>query len=166
MIIADCPKGFSCTSIQECSTLPKIEHSIEINSSKDKVWDVISDLDNEPEYWYGTKSVHNISKEANIITREITQNFGDRRIQQKVILHPKDSIEVNYLKGVTEGSKVLAIESLGENLQRLKATWNVRFPGIFKIGTPMIKGHVEKGTVMALQRIKDVAEGRPLQKIE
>ncbi|MHB8567591.1 MAG: type II toxin-antitoxin system RatA family toxin [Nitrososphaerales archaeon] len=146
--------------------MPKFEHSIEINSSKDKVWEIISDLDNEPEYWYGTKSVHNISREGNVITREITQNFGDRRIEQKVVLHPKDSIEVQYLRGVTEGVKILTIESLGESKQRLSAHWDIHFPGIFKLGTPMIKGHVEKGTVMALERIKNVAEGRPLQKLE
>ncbi len=145
--------------------MPRIERSIEINSSRDKLWDVISDLDNEPEYWYGTKSVHNISREGDVIVREITQNFGGKRIKQRVVLHPKDSIEVRYVRGVTEGVKVLTIESLGENKQRLRAYWDVRFPGLFKLGTPMIKGHVEKGTTMALERIKNAAEGNSLQKI-
>ena len=31
--------------------------SREIAAPLDKVWDIISDLDNEAQYWHGTKSV-------------------------------------------------------------------------------------------------------------
>ncbi len=142
--------------------MPKIEHSTEILASKDRVWDIISDLDNEGEYWYGTKDVRNISREGDTINREITQNFRNHRILQKVILHPKDSIEIHYLKGLTQGLKTLSIETIGENTQKLKAFWNVRFPGIYWIMSPFISSHIEKGTVNALQRIKNVCEGRPV----
>ncbi len=37
--------------------LPKIEGSIEIKATKERVWEVISDLDHEPDYWWGTKAV-------------------------------------------------------------------------------------------------------------
>ena len=32
-----------------------IDTSIEIKAPIDKVWDIISDLDNEPKFWRGTK---------------------------------------------------------------------------------------------------------------
>ena len=35
--------------------MSKIEVSIFIKSSVDKVWDIISDMDNETKYWKGTK---------------------------------------------------------------------------------------------------------------
>ena len=41
----------------------EIKTSVMINSNVDKIWDVISDIDNEPKFWKGTKSVRNISKE-------------------------------------------------------------------------------------------------------
>ena len=44
-----------------------IEISTQVNASSDKVWDIISDLDNEPKFWKGTKEVRNISKEGNIL---------------------------------------------------------------------------------------------------
>jgi hypothetical protein len=115
--------------------MPKIEHSIEIEASVERVWDIISDLDNEAEYWWGTKEVHNISKNGNVIDREIVQNFRNHRILQKVIISPKNKIEVQYLKGLTEGSKLLKLESISENKQRLSATWDVRFPGIYSLAS-------------------------------
>jgi hypothetical protein len=143
--------------------MPKIEHSIEIEASSDRVWNIISDLDNEAEYWWGTKEVHNISKEGNTINREIVQNFRNHRILQKVIIHPRDSIEIQYLKGLTEGTKLLKLESLSENRQRVSASWDIRFPGIYSLVSYFIKGHVDKGTTDALQRIKEAAESRQVQ---
>jgi len=140
--------------------LPKIERSIEMNSTRDKLWEIISDVNNEARYWLGTKSVHNISRKDNEIEREITQNFRNAKIKQKVVLHPKDSVEVQYLEGITEGVKILTIESLDEDRQRLRASWEIRFPGVYRLTTPMVKSHVEKGTIGALERIKKAAEAK------
>jgi len=143
--------------------VPKIEESIQIDAIADRVWDIISDLDNEPEYWWGTREVRNFSKEGNVIDSEIYQNFRKHGIKQKVILRPKTEIEIRYLKGLTEGVKFLRLEPLGENRQKLVALWNIHFPGIYWFATPFIQRHVRKGTRDALQRIKDVSEGRPIK---
>ena len=142
--------------------MPRIERSIEINAPKDKVWEIISDLDNESEYWWGTKEVHNISREGNVINRYIVQNFRNHKITQRVVLNPKDSIEIEYLKGLTEGTKTIRLESLADDKQRVTATWDVRFPGIYRLFNSYLLSHILKGTVGALQRIKDVSEGRPI----
>ena len=138
--------------------MPKIDHSIEINAPKDSVWEIISDLDNEPEYWYGTREVRNISKDGNIINREIVQNFRGHKILQKVTLHPKDSIEIQYLKGLTEGTKTISIESKDASRQILRVLWDAHFTGIFWLVTPWLKKHTENGTLGALDRIKVAAE--------
>jgi len=36
----------------------------ELAASLDKVWDIVGDIDREPEFWHGTKSIRNISKEG------------------------------------------------------------------------------------------------------
>jgi hypothetical protein len=144
-------------------SLPKILESIEISASQDKVWEIISDLDNEPEYWWGTKEVRNISREGNVIKREIYQNFRSHGISQEVFLRPPKEIEVRYLKGLTEGVKFLRLERGGDQTQKLTAYWDVHFTGIYRLATPFISRHVRKGTRDALQRIKDVSEGRKIQ---
>ncbi|MEK6965718.1 MAG: SRPBCC family protein, partial [Thermoproteota archaeon] len=61
-----------------------IQSSIRINASTDKVWNIVSDLDNEPKFWKGTKEIKNISKEENKIPREITIAFKDAKCMQEV----------------------------------------------------------------------------------
>ncbi len=48
-------------------SVTKIEVSTKIKSTVDKVWGIISDIDNETKYWKGTKEIHNISKDGNKI---------------------------------------------------------------------------------------------------
>jgi len=143
--------------------MPRIEGSIEIKATKDRVWEVISDLDHEPDYWWGTKDVRNISKDGNTIDREITQNFRNHKISEKVILLPKDEIEISYLKGLTEGVKFLKLETIGENIQKVTAKWDVHYPGIYVLLSYFIPRHVRKGTTEALVRIKRASEKTPDQ---
>ena len=46
--------------------MAEIKTSVIINSTVDKIWNIISDIDNEPKFWKGTKEVRNISKEEKI----------------------------------------------------------------------------------------------------
>ena len=76
-----------------------IQVEVEINAPIDKVWDIVSDIDNEPKFWKGTKEVRNISKEGNTINREVTIAFRDQKCLQKVKIHPKEKIEAQFTKG-------------------------------------------------------------------
>jgi Polyketide cyclase / dehydrase and lipid transport len=138
--------------------LTRIARDILIRASKETVWGIISDLDNESEYWYGTKEVKVLSKHGETIRREITQNFRNHRIIQEVILHSSDSIEIFYLKGLTEGKKVMTIEQVTEGSQRLRVIWSVHFTGIYRLATPIIARHTSLGTEHALERIRTAAE--------
>jgi hypothetical protein len=143
--------------------LPRIIDSIEIKASLAKVWEIVSDLENEGEYWWGTREVKNISIEGNVINREIYQNFRNHAILQKVIVKPPKEIEIQYLNGLTKGVKYLRITSQSDDQQILEAEWIVHFTGIYFLATPFITKHVRKGTRDALRRVKIAAEGRPLE---
>jgi hypothetical protein len=43
--------------------------------SLDSVWDVIADINREPEFWHGTKSIKNISNTGNILERDVEIAF-------------------------------------------------------------------------------------------
>jgi hypothetical protein len=140
--------------------------SIDINAPLSRVWEIVSDLDNEPEYWWGTREIRNISREGNVVHREIYQNFRKHAILQKVLLTPQKEIEIQYLRGLTEGVKYIRVNSVAEDKQSLVTEWKIHFTGIYFFATPFIARHVRKGTKDALQRIKDVSEGRPIQHTE
>ena len=131
----------------------QIQASVEIDASIDKVWDIVSDLDSEPKFWKGTKEVRNISKEGNTITREVTIAFKDSKCMQKVMLYPKQKIEVQFTKGIIEGSKTITLTQQ-ENKIILDVLWDMKLSGMMGMFTGMIKKHIQSGTEQALQSIK------------
>lgn len=137
--------------------MARIEVSIKIKSSVDKVWEIISDVDNETKYWKGTKEIHNISKDGNKINREITLAFRDSKCLQEVSLYPKEKIEVVFTKGVIQGTKTVSLKSQDEGVL-LETVWDMKLSGMMGVFTGMIKKHVKSGTEQALQSIKIEAE--------
>lgn len=137
--------------------MAEIEVSVEISAPIDKVWDIISDIDNEPKFWKGTKEIRNISKNGNIITREITIAFRDQKCMQEVKIQPKEKIEFVFTKGIIDGIKIITL-TLKDEKTLLKVKWDIKLTGMMGMFTGMIKKHIESGTVQALQKIKEEIE--------
>ena len=134
-----------------------IDTSIEINASIDKVWDIISDLDAEPKFWKGTKETKIISRDGNLITREIVIAFRDSKCLQKITLEPKESIHAEFTEGIIKGSKTLNLKPKDDS-SLLEANWDVKMSGLAGMFTGMIKKHIRSGTEQALESIKQKAE--------
>jgi carbon monoxide dehydrogenase subunit G len=126
----------------------QIQASTEINAPLEKIWNIISDLDSEPKFWKGTKEIQNISKEGNVVNREVTIAFKDSKCLQTVTIYPKEKIHVQFTKGIINGTKKV----------RLDAVWDIKLTGMMGMFTGMIKKHIQSGTEQALQSIKEEAE--------
>lgn len=136
----------------------KLEESVDIQADRVRVWLAISDFSRESEYWQGIKEVKVLFKDNNTMVREVIQYFMNSRSLQKVIIHPKNSIEYFYLQGPMKGTKVLFIEPIKETLTRLNAAWHVRLSWRLALLSPIIKRHIREGTRNALRRIKAACE--------
>ena len=134
-----------------------IKVKVEINATVDKVWDVISDIDNEPKFWKGTKEIKNISKEGNTVNREITIAFRDQKCLQEVKIYPKEKIEARFIKGIISGEKIMSLISKEEKTI-LCALWDIKLTGMMGMFTGMIKKHIKSGTEQAMQSIKEEIE--------
>ena len=134
-----------------------IDTSIGINAPVDRVWDIISDLDNEPKFWKGTKETRIISRDGNVVTREITIAFRDSKCMQKITIQPKEKIYAEFTKGIIKGSKTLTLKPKDGN-SLLEANWDVKMSGLAGMFTGMIKKHIRSGTEQALESIKQKAE--------
>ena len=134
-----------------------INSSIDINASIEKVWNIISDLDNEPKFWKGTKESRTISKDGNVIVREIIIAFRDSKCMQKITLYPKEKIYAEFTDGILKGSKTLNLKSK-ENSLWLEVEWDIKMTGLAGMFTGIIKRHVKGGTEQALELIKLEAE--------
>ena len=134
-----------------------IETSIEINSTSEKVWELVSDIDNEPKFWKGTKAVRNISKEGNTTIREIIIAFRDQKCIQELTMYPMEKIVAVFTKGIIDGSKTIKLSPQG-NQTRLEVKWDIQLSGLMSMFTGIIKKHIKSGTDLALQSIKEELE--------
>jgi len=134
-----------------------IDTSIDINAPVDRVWDIISDLDNEPKFWKGTKETRIISRDGNVVIREITIAFRDSKCMQKITIQPKEKIYAEFTKGIIKGSKTLNLKPKNSS-SVLEANWDIKMSGLAGMFTGMIKKHIRSGTEQALESIKQKAE--------
>ena len=139
--------------------MAEINTSVDITASVDTVWNIISDLDNEPKFWKGTKETRTISKDGNEITREIIIAFRDSKCMQKITLYPKEKIYAEFTQGIIKGSKTLSLKPK-ENKLTLEANWDIKMSGLAGMFTGMITKHVKSGTEQALESIKLEAESQ------
>jgi polyketide cyclase/dehydrase/lipid transport protein len=130
-----------------------VQVSREMLAPLDKVWDIVSDIDNEPLYWHGTKYIKNISKIGNIIEREVVIAFRKSKCKETVVLDPKKSVKVNMTNGPLEGSKTITINSTGLDKTTVHVKWDIRLSGFMRMFTVVIKKHIREGTEEALYRI-------------
>lgn len=131
--------------------------SREIAAPLDRVWAVISDVDNEAKYWHGTKSVKNISREGNVIKREAIIAFKDSKTIQTVTLNPQTSIETSITEGPITGARIVRL-SASDNMTRVDVSWDFKLSGFLGVFSGMVKKHIREGTEQALERIAKAVE--------
>ena len=125
----------------------------------DKVWQIISDVDKDPQYWHGTKSTKNIKKEGNTIERESTLSFKNRKCREIIELESNNiyQIDIQIIGGPIIGKKTITLEKIDESNTKINAKWNIHLKGISRFFTIFIKKHILKGTEEALGRISKKA---------
>ena len=134
-----------------------IDASIRINAPIQRVWSIVSDLDNEPKFWKGTKEIRNVSKNETKITREVTIAFRDSKCMQEVLLFPQEKIEIKFTKGIIDGTKTIQLIPI-ESETELEVNWDIKLSGMMGMFTGMVKKHIKSGTNQALESIKQEAE--------
>ena len=131
-----------------------IHASRDIAAALDTVWDVIADIDREPEFWHGTKSIKNIKKTGNIIEREVVIAFRNSICREIVQLDVKRSIKVEIIEGPIKGKKTIALKTIESDTTRIDVEWDIKINAFWNL-YPMIKKHILKGIEEALERISE-----------
>jgi len=132
--------------------------SKKIDAPLSEVWKVLSDIDREPEFWHGTKSIKNISKSDNIVEREVVIAFKNSVCKETVTIVPMKSITTDITEGPLKGKKVVVITREGEKASVVDVEWDIRLSGFMGIFSKMVKKHILEGTNDALNRISKEVE--------
>lgn len=137
----------------------EIKVKVQIDAPIEKVWEVVSRVDDEPKYWSLTKSIRNISKNGNEIVREVIVGKVEK-CRQKITLVPKGAIHVLWTKGVITGKKDMILTSLG-NATLLEVSMDYKISGIGRFFQGTITDELHMEAELAVDQIKEKAEGRP-----
>ena len=137
----------------------EIKVKIQIDAPIGKVWNVISQVDNDSEFWNVTKIIRNISKKDNMIVREVMLDKIDK-CSQTITFLPQEDVQVKWTKGVITGTKDISLSVFGSGtLLEVKMNYNISGPSRFFPGKLTEKLQIE--AEYALDRIKEKSEGRP-----
>lgn len=132
--------------------------SKKIHAPVSEVWKVLSDIDREPEFWHGIKSIKNISKSGNIVEREVVIAFKNSVCKETVTIVPMESITTDITEGPLKGKKVVVINRDEEKASVVDIEWDIRLSGFMGIFSRMVKKHILEGTNDALNRISEEVE--------
>ena len=132
--------------------------SKKIHAPVSEVWKVLSDIDREPEFWHGIKSIKNISKSGNIVEREVVIAFKNSVCKETVTIVPMKSITTDITEGPLKGKKVVVINRDGDKASVVDVEWDIRLSGFMGIFSKMVKKHILEGTNDALNRISKEVE--------
>jgi ribosome-associated toxin RatA of RatAB toxin-antitoxin module len=132
----------------------------EVDASTDEVWDVVSDVDKDPEYWSGLTSVRNIRREGNLIEREVVVGFMGRQGTQRIQLVPKELIQLTMIDGPLRGSREIKLVPLGARRTKIDVLWDIQFSAIPDFAQGFVRARLEESTREALDKIAKVAQTR------
>ena len=134
-----------------------------VNASKDKVWNIISNVDKNPDYW-PISIVKNISKSDNIVEREVTvpaPPFIDNKAHQIITIIPEQfTIVENQTQGAVTGVKTISLQQAGSesNKTEISIVWNLDISKIPGIGKGFAKDGISNSVDEALNKIANAAK--------
>ncbi len=129
---------------------------LQVNATFEKIWNVISKVDNDPNYWKNIIHIKNISSDRNIITREIQLSNGNK-CQQKITLFSKERIHIQWTKGPIVGTKdIMLINNGGTVIIRIQMDY--RLDKVASGGSTSVLDELQSEAEYALRLIKKQVE--------
>ena len=129
-----------------------------VNASKDKVWNIISHVDKNPDYW-PISIVKNNNKSNNTVEREVTvpaPPFMDNKAHQIITIIPERyTIIENQTHGAVTGVETISLLQAGTDVNRteISVVWNLDMPKIPGIGSGFAKDGINNSVEEALNKV-------------
>ena len=133
----------------------------EISAPANQIWGIISNMDNEPQYWSTFKEINNVNKNDNIIERQVVISAGPQNntSHQIVTIYPDEmKIHTNLTEGFVIGERIIELDTISANKSRLNALWDIDLSGIPIIGRGFAENGIKQTTEEAMDRIAQAVE--------
>lgn len=128
-----------------------------ICASRERIWEIISDVDNDSYFWRGITSIKNLFKKGDTLTRELV--LGDDNVcVQTITKFPDEMVETRWIQGVIDGTKEVSLISLGTTTL-LEIQMNYEFPSVGGSDSKVLAQLFQNEAELAVDIIKGVSEG-------
>jgi hypothetical protein len=133
-----------------------------IKAAKDKMWNIISNVDKNPDYW-PISIVKNINKSNSTIEREVSipaPPFMDNKAYQIITIIPEQyKIIENQTRGAVTGVKTISLLQAGPDVNRteISVVWNLDMSKIPGIGKGIAKDGINNSIKEALNKIENAS---------
>ncbi len=134
-----------------------------VNASKDKIWNIISNVDKNPDYW-PISIVKNINKIDNTVEREVTvpaPPFMDNKAHQIITIIPEQfTIIENQTQGAVTGVKTISLLQAEDDANKTEVSivWNLDMSKIPGLGKGFAKDGISKSVAGALNKIANASK--------
>jgi carbon monoxide dehydrogenase subunit G len=154
------------TSQAKATTLQEVKVDREISAPIDKVWNIVSNVDNETKYWPTFKAIKNIDVRDNTTEREVTITagpLGDTKTHQFVTVNPEQfEVLTNITEGPFTGTRLLTLSPSTDvnGTTMADVIWQMDLSGIPVIGQGFAKDGIKQTTEAALDNIAQELENK------
>ena len=135
----------------------KIKVRERINASRERIWEIISDVDNDSYFWRGLTLIKNLSQNDGTVIRQVVLG-NDNVCVQMINAWYLEKIQTRWIKGVIEGTKDISLISLGR-ATLLEIHMNYEFPGVRGSDSKLLASLFQNEAELAADLIRSVAEG-------
>lgn len=141
----------------------EVDVALKVNASLERVWNIISKVDNDRMYWKEISRIKNLTRDRNGLTREAYLANGSK-YNQKITFFPKEGIHIRWTRGTVTGVKdIMLIDNGPTTIVRVQI--NYKHGGAVHIGSTDILKKLRTETESALRLIKREAECQPYDTI-
>jgi hypothetical protein len=133
------------------------------NASKDEVWNIVSNVDKNPDYW-PISIVKNNHKTNSTVEREVTipaPPFMNNKAHQIITIYPDQyTIVENQTQGAVTGIKTISLAQAGSDVNKteIRVVWNLDLSKIPGIGKGFAKDGISNSVDEALNRIANATK--------
>ncbi len=140
--------------------MASISKSQEIHASVNRVWRIISELNNEPKYWTSIRDIKVLRENGNLIEREATVGPSgfSQRTRQTIVLTPKKSIKLSMSGDTIAGERTITLAPRSKNNTTVDVKWSFELKGVPEFVQGIVKNQISKVTAKALAMIAEEAE--------
>lgn len=134
----------------------KIKVRLRVNVPHERIWQIVSDVDNDLYFWRGLTSIKNISRSGNSLRREVMLG-SDNICIQAVTVFPTEKIKTRWVRGVISGTREVLLIPLGETTL-LEVHMNYEFPNLGSSDSKRLAKLFQNEAEFAVDLIRKISE--------